>query len=61
MVLPESLGNGQGPSTPQTDALRATVRASTVPDSSSFEVWIQVHPQSPNGAPLPGNETVMFA
>ena len=37
MILPESLGNGQGPSPPQTEALRATVRVSTVPDSRPFQ------------------------
>jgi hypothetical protein len=43
MILPESPGNGQGTSTPQPDALRATVKASTVPDSRPFKVWLQVH------------------
>jgi hypothetical protein len=43
MVLPESLGNGQGPSTPQPDALRATVKASTVPDFRPIKMWLQVY------------------
>ena len=47
MILPERLGNGQGPSTPQADALRATVQASMVADSRPFRVWLQVHQESP--------------
>ena len=47
MILPESLGNGQGPSPPQTEALRATIKASTVPDSRPFRVRLQVHQRSP--------------
>ena len=42
MMLPESLRIGQGPSAPQTEALRATVRAATVSDSSPFRVRLQV-------------------
>ena len=47
MILPESLMIGHGPSPPQTDALRATVEASTVPDSRPFRVRLQVHQRSP--------------
>jgi hypothetical protein len=55
MILPESLGHGQGPPPPQSGALRAMVRASTVLDSSPFGVWLQVCHQRPcPSVPWPG-------
>jgi hypothetical protein len=61
MILPESLGNGQGPSTPQVDALRATVKASTVPDSRPFRVRLQVYQRIPSSAGRGGDGRIALA
>jgi hypothetical protein len=47
MVLPASLANGLESSIPLADALDATVRASTVADSSPFRGRLQVYQESP--------------
>jgi len=61
MILPESLRIGQGPSAPQQDALRATVMASTVSDSSPFQIWFQVYLQGTADASSPGERNAMVA
>ena len=48
MTLPESLRIGQGPSAPQTDALRMTVKGSTGLDSRPFWMRLQVHQRRPS-------------